>query len=477
MTGSAMTDCLNTREFRRHAHEVADWIADYFESVEQYPVRSQVQPGDLLASLPGSAPKQAEPMERILEDFRRLIPPGMTHWQHPAFFAFFPANSSPPSVLAEMLTAGMAAQCMLWETSPAANELEGRMMEWLQEMLGLPSEWRGVIQDSASGATVCAMLAAREKAREIASLDRQVFYTSAEANSSVHKGARIAGFGLDRIRSIETDAQQQMNPAALVQAIRSDRHAGLTPACVVITLGTTGTGAMDPLAEIGEICRREDIYLHVDAAWAGSALMLPEYRYLSEGMELADSFVFNPHKWMFTNFDCSAHFLKDPESLQRSLSINPVYLQNTSDEKITEYRDFGISLGRRFRALKLWFVIRSFGVEGLQEKIRSHIRWAEGTGAGDPGRRRLRTGHRSQPGADYMEVRSRRSRPAIGGPDQRTFIGGHQRRRAPLSDPGFRGRAHGHTIFHRPDPDRGQACALSLENDSGNRYKTLIFKV
>ena len=372
-----MTDCLDTGAFRRHAHEVADWIADYFESVEQYPVRSQVQPGDLLASLPGSAPKQAEPMERILEDFRQLIPPGMTHWQHPAFFAFFPANSSPPSVLAEMLTAGMAAQCMLWETSPAANELEGRMMEWLQEMLGLPREWRGVIQDSASSATVCAMLAAREKAREIASLDRQALYTSAEANSSVHKGARIAGFGLDRIRSIETDSQQQMNPAALVQAIRSDRHAGLTPACVVITLGTTGTGAMDPLAEIGEICRREDIYLHVDAAWAGSALMLPEYRYLSEGMELADSFVFNPHKWMFTNFDCSAHFLKDPESLQRSLSINPVYLQNTSDEKITEYRDFGISLGRRFRALKLWFVIRSFGVEGLQEKIRSHIRWAE----------------------------------------------------------------------------------------------------
>ena len=224
---------------------------------------------------------------------------------------------------------------------------------------------------------VCSMLAAREKARETASLDRQAFYTSAEANSSVHKGARIAGFGLDRIRSIETDPQQQMKPAALAQAIRSDRRAGLTPACVVITLGTTGTGAMDPLAEIGEICRREDIYLHVDAAWAGSALILPEYRHLMAGMELADSFVFNPHKWMFTNFDCSAHFLKDPESLQRSLSIDPVYLQNTSDEKITEYRDFGISLGRRFRALKLWFVIRSFGVEGLQEKIRSHIRWAE----------------------------------------------------------------------------------------------------
>ena len=370
-----MTDCLDTGAFRRHAHEVADWIADYFEEVERLPVRSQARPGDLLGALPASAPEQPEPMERILEDFRRLVPPGMTHWQHPSFFAFFPANSSPPSVLAEMLTAGMAAQCMLWETSPAANEMEARMMEWLQELLGLPRSWRGVIQDSASGATVCAMLAAREKARENTVVDRLAFYTSAEANSSVHKGARIAGFPLDCIRGIETDDRQAMKPDALAQAIRDDRAAGLTPACVVITLGTTGTGAMDPLAEIGGICRREGVYLHVDAAWAGSALILPEYRHLLDGIEHADSFVFNPHKWMFTNFDCSAHFLKDPESLQRSLSINPVYLQNTSDEQITEYRDFGISLGRRFRALKLWFVIRSFGAEGLREKIRSHIEW------------------------------------------------------------------------------------------------------
>ena len=366
---------LDTGAFRRHAHEVADWIADYFEKVEEFPVRSQAQPGDLLAALPSSAPERPEPMERILAEFRQLIPPGMTHWQHPSFFAFFPANSSPPSVLAEMLTAGMAAQCMLWETSPAANELEARMMEWVQELLGLPRGWRGVIQDSASGATLCAMLAARERSRENTVVDRLAFYTSDEANSSVHKGARIAGFPLDFIRSIDTDDRQAMKPDALAQAIEADRAAGLTPACVVITLGTTGTGAMDPLAEIGEICRRENIYLHVDAAWAGSALILPEYRRLLNGIEHADSFVFNPHKWMFTNFDCSAHFLKDPESLQRSLSINPVYLQNTSDEQITEYRDFGISLGRRFRALKLWFVIRSFGAEGLREKIRSHIEW------------------------------------------------------------------------------------------------------
>ena len=370
-----MTECLDTAAFRRHAHEVADWIADYFETVERYPVRSRAQPGDLLGALPANAPEQAEPMERILQDFRRLIPPGITHWQHPSFFAFFPANSSPPSVLAEMLTAGIAAQCMLWETSPAANELEARMMQWLQDLLGLPSDWRGVIQDSASGATLCAMLAAREKAREQASLDKLTFYTSGEANSSVHKGARIAGFPLDCIRSIETDSRQRMIPGALAQAIEADRRAGRTPACVVVTMGTTGTGAVDPLAEIGAICRREDVYLHVDAAWAGSALILPEYRHLLDGMEQADSFVFNPHKWMFTNFDCSAHFLKDPVSLQRSLSINPVYLQNTRDEKITEYRDYGISLGRRFRALKLWFVIRAFGAKGLREKIRSHIRW------------------------------------------------------------------------------------------------------
>ena len=371
-----MTDCLDASAFRRHAHEVADWIADYFEEVESLPVRSQAAPGDLLAALPAKAPEQGEPMEHILDDFRRLIPPRMTHWQHPSFFAFFPANSSPPSVLAEMLTAGMAAQCMLWETSPAANELEARMMQWLQDLLGLPAGWRGVIQDSASGATLCAMLAAREKARKNTTVDRLAFYTSAEANSSVHKGARIAGFPLNCIRSIPTDERQAMKPGALAQAIEADRAAGLTPACVVITLGTTGTGAMDPLAEIGEICRREQVYLHVDAAWAGSALILPEYRCLLDGIEHADSFVFNPHKWMFTNFDCSAHFLKDPESLQQSLSINPVYLQNTSDEQITEYRDFGISLGRRFRALKLWFVIRAFGADGLREKIRSHIEWA-----------------------------------------------------------------------------------------------------
>jgi len=376
MNGSRMTDCLDTGAFRRHAHEVADWIADYFEAVEGFPVRSQAQPGELLAALPSSPPEQSEPMERILADFRRLVPPGMTHWQHPSFFAFFPANSSPPSVLAEMLAAGMAAQCMLWETSPAANELEARMMEWLQELLGLPRGWKGVIQDSASGATLCAALAARERARGKTVVDKLAFYTSAEANSSVPKGARIAGFPLDCIRSVATDERQAMRPGALAKAIEADRAAGLTPACVVATLGTTGTGAMDPLAEIGAICRRENVYLHVDAAWAGSALMLPEHQRLLNGIEHADSFVFNPHKWMFTNFDCSAHFLKDPESLQRSLSVNPVYLRNTRAEQITEYRDFGISLGRRFRALKLWFVIRAFGAEGLREKIRSHIEWA-----------------------------------------------------------------------------------------------------
>ncbi len=371
-----MTECLDTRAFRRHAHEVADWIADYFESVERFPVRSQAQPGDLLEALPECAPEQAEPMERILEDFKRLILPGITHWQHPSFFAYFPANSSPPSVLAEMLTAGIAAQCMLWETSPAANELEARTLQWLQKLLGLPGGWKGVIQDSASGATLCAMLAARERARARARLDNQVLYTSAEANSSVHKGGRIAGFPLEHIRSVRTGAQQDMVPGALAQAIESDRKAGRTPACVVVTMGATGTGAMDPLAEIGAICQREAVYLHVDAAWAGSVLILPEYRHLLNGIEQADSFVFNPHKWMFTNFDCSAHFLKDPQSLQRSLSIDPVYLQNTRDSKITEYRDYGISLGRRFRALKLWFVIRAFGAEGLREKIRAHIRWA-----------------------------------------------------------------------------------------------------
>ena len=432
-----MTDCLDAAAFRRHAHEVADWIADYFEGVEGLPVRSQAQPGDLLNALPPGAPEQPEPMERILSDFRRLIPPGMTHWQHPSFFAFFPANSSPPSVLAEMLTAGMAAQCMLWETSPAANELEARMMEWLQQLLGLPQGWRGVIQDSASGATLCAILAAREKARESAPVESLTFYTSAEANSSVHKGARIAGFPLDCIRSIDTNERQAMKPEALAQALAADRAAGLTPACVVITLGTTGTGAMDPLAEIGEICRREDVYLHVDAAWAGSALILPECRHLLDGIEQADSFVFNPHKWMFTNFDCSAHFLKDPESLQRSLSINPVYLQNTRDEQITEYRDFGISLGRRFRALKLWFVIRAFGAEGLREKIRSHIAWAQRAGTKIEAADELPVDYRPQPGAAHLALCAKGRARRGAGRTERPPASIHQRRRPPLPDPGL----------------------------------------
>ena len=472
--GPGQDTVLDAGAFRRHAHEVADWIADYFEEVEGFPVRSRVQPGDLLAALPSSAPERPESMERILADFRQLIPPGMTHWQHPSFFAFFPANSSPPSVLAEMLTAGMAAQCMLWETSPAANELEARMMEWLQNLLGLPRAWRGVIQDSASGATLCAMLAARERTRENTVVDRLAFYTSDEANSSVHKGARIAGFPLDRIRSIDTDERQAMKPDALAQAIKDDRAAGLTPACAVITLGTTGTGAMDPMAEIGEICRREDVYLHVDAAWAGSALILPEYRHLLDGIEQADSFVFNPHKWMFTNFDCSAHFLKDPESLQRSLSINPVYLQNTSDEQITEYRDFGVSLGRRFRALKLWFVIRAFGAEGLREKIRSHVEWT-GELAGEI---EAAEDFELVTGPNLALITWRYAPDSVSGAaldelNERSAAG-DQRRRPPVPDAGFRERPHGHPLFRGPDPHRGQARALSLENDSGNRCNYLI---
>jgi aromatic-L-amino-acid decarboxylase len=372
---------MNRDEFRRFGHQFIDWVADYFDGVEKYPVLSGLKPGDIALRLPGAAPERGEPMEDIFRDFREIVLPGMTHWQHPSWFGYFPANNSPASVLAELLTAGLGAQCMVWQTSPAAAELEERVLDWLRQMLGLPQGMAGVIQDTASTATLCALLSAREKTTDFAAnargLDRVLtVYASDQAHSSVEKGVKIAGYGRERLRCIPTDAAYAMIPAELDRAIGRDLEAGLRPACVVATIGTTSSTAIDPLPEIGEICRRRGVWLHVDAAYAGSAAILPELRWIVRGAELVDSFVFNPHKWLFTNFDCSAYFVRNPGDLVRTFEIHPEYLKTGVDAQVKNYRDWGVQLGRRFRALKLWFVIRSYGVEGLQAILREHIRLA-----------------------------------------------------------------------------------------------------
>jgi len=370
-------------DFRAHAHEIVDWIADYLEEIERFPVASQVHPGDILNRLPGAPPDHGEPFDAILKDFESIIVPGMTHWQHPSFFAYFPANSSPPSLYAEMLTAALGAQCMSWVTSPSAAELEERMMQWLRDMWGLPREWDGVIQDTASTATLCSILTAREvrsknaiNRRGFSSKDRFTVYCSAEAHSSIEKAVRIAGIGRENLRKIGVDDNFAMRPELLEEAIRRDADAGYTPLCVVDALGTTGSTAVDPLERIGAIARRHGLWLHVDAAFAGTALVLPEYRHLLNGIDCADTMVINPHKWMFTNFDCSAYFVKDPDALVGTFEILPEYLKTHERSEVNNYRDWGIQLGRRFRALKLWFVIRTYGVEGIRAKVREHIRIA-----------------------------------------------------------------------------------------------------
>ncbi|MCX6568705.1 MAG: pyridoxal-dependent decarboxylase [Candidatus Aminicenantes bacterium] len=372
---------MKNEDFRLAGHQFVDWIADYFENIEKFPVLSPVEPGEVMKNIPAAPPAKGEDMDGIFRDFERVIMPGITHWQHPGWFAYFPANNSPASVLGEFLTAGLGAQCMLWQTSPAAAELEEVVLDWLRQMTGLPEGFSGVIQDTASTATLCALLSARERATGFESNETGfrtplTIYASEEAHSSVDKGVKIAGFGKNNLRRIPTDGGFAIIPAKLEEAMTKDRRAGFVPACVVATVGTTSSGAIDPLRAVGEICRRHGAWLHVDAAWAGTAAVLPEKRWILDGVELADSFVFNPHKWMATNFDCSAYFVKDPATLVRTFEIHPEYLKTGVDAKVKNYRDWGIQLGRRFRALKLWFVIRSYGVEGLQAMVREHLRLA-----------------------------------------------------------------------------------------------------
>ena len=381
---------MTPEEFRQHGRAVVDWIADYMQRVEELPVLSQVKPGQVRSMLPSTPPQRGESFEDILLDIDRVILPGITHWQSPNFFAFFPANSSGPGVLGELLSAGLGVQGMLWATSPACTELETHVLDWLVDMLGLPDRFRsesaggGVIQDSASSATLCALLAARERATHYRSNEkgcdgRHVAYTSTQAHSSIEKAIRIAGIGVDNLRLVAVDERFAMRPEALAAQIEADRQAGLAPCFVCATVGTTSSNAMDPLPEIGRLCRLEGLWLHVDAAMSGTAALCPEYRHFFDGLELADSFCFNPHKWMFTNFDCDCFYVADRAALIQTLSVLPEYLRNRATESgaVLDYRDWQIPLGRRFRALKLWFVIRHYGVEGLRHHIRRHLELAQ----------------------------------------------------------------------------------------------------
>ncbi|MEW5985804.1 MAG: pyridoxal-dependent decarboxylase [Chloroflexota bacterium] len=390
---------MTAEEFRRYGRAVVDWIADYYERVESFPVLSQARPGQIRASLPPAAPVQGEDFETILADVDRLILPGITHWQSPNFFAFFPGNASGPGILGELLSAGLGVQGMLWATSPACTELETHVLDWLVDMLGLPERFKssgaggGVIQDTASSATLCAVLAARERATGLATNERGadgrlVAYTSSQAHSSVEKAVKIAGIGRQNLRLIEVDENFAMRPESLAQQIAHDRQAGWIPFFVCATIGTTSSNAIDPVAAVGRICQREGLWLHADAAMAGTAALCPEFRYTHEGVELADSYCFNPHKWMFTNFDCDCFYVAERASLIGALSILPEYLRNQASESgaVIDYRDWHVPLGRRFRALKLWFVIRHYGVEGLQYHVRQHValaqdfaRWVQGS--------------------------------------------------------------------------------------------------
>ena len=381
---------MTPEEFRRHGHATVDWIADYLARVDTLPVLSTVSPGAIRAQLPAVPPRESEPFANVLRDVDNILLPGVTHWQSPNFFAFFPANNSGPSILGELVSAGLGVQGMLWATSPACTELETHVLDWIVDLLDLPARFKsntaggGVIQDSASSAVLCALLAARERATNFVSNHRGcdgrlVAYTSTEAHSSVDKAVRIAGLGQDNLRPIEVDETYAMRPERLARQIAQDRAAGLTPCFVSATVGTTSSNAIDPIARLGALCRQENLWLHVDGAMAGTAALCPEYRHIHDGLELADSYSFNPHKWMFTNFDCDCFYVADRAALIRALSILPEYLRNRATESgaVIDYRDWQVPLGRRFRALKLWFVIRHYGANGLEHHIRRHVELAQ----------------------------------------------------------------------------------------------------
>ncbi|MEO8726632.1 MAG: pyridoxal-dependent decarboxylase [Acidobacteriaceae bacterium] len=382
---------MTSAEFRRAGRQAIDWIADYYDLLEtrEFPVLSRSCPGEIRASLPEHAPQAPEQFSALLADMNAKILPGVTHWQSPDFYAYFPANSSFPGILGDLLSSGLAVQGMLWATSPACTELESHVLDWLVEMLDLPRQFLsagrggGVIQDSASSAALCAILAARERATGFASNAegvRQplVAYTSSQAHSSIEKDIKVAGIGSNNLRLIDVDDNFSMQPQALRHALEEDKISGRLPFFVCATVGTTSSLAIDPLLEIGAICREHHLWMHVDAAMAGTAALCPELRYIHNGLELADSYCFNPHKWMFTNFDCTAFYVADRKTLIDTLSILPEYLRNQATEQgsVFDYRDWHVPLGRRFRSLKLWSVIRHYGVEGLRFHLRRHLELA-----------------------------------------------------------------------------------------------------
>jgi aromatic-L-amino-acid decarboxylase len=376
---------MDNDEFRLWSEKAATWGAEYRRTLRDRPVRAQTRPGDIAARIAVSPPETGEGMAAIFADFEDSIMPGMTHWQHPRFFAYFPANAAPVSVVAEYLVSAMATQCMLWQTSPAATELENRIIDWMRQALGLPEGFSGLIQDSASSATLAAVLVMREKALAwkgnadgLANHPAVRIYASSQVHTSIDRAIWVAGIGENNlVRIPTTGALKGMDPAALDAAITADREAGLLPAGIIACTGGTSTGACDPIGDVAAIARKHGLYLHVDAAWAGSAMICPEYRTLWQGVEGADSIVFNPHKWLGAQFDCSIQFIRSPEDQVRTLAIQPEYLKTHGTDGIINYSEWSVPLGRRFRALKLWFLLRYHGLEGLREMIRNHVAWSQ----------------------------------------------------------------------------------------------------
>jgi aromatic-L-amino-acid decarboxylase len=383
-------------EFRALGHQLIEWVAAYRERLRDLPVMSPAQPGEVRRHFAPAPPEDGLPLEGLLPQLDAAILPGVTHWNHPGFFAYFPSNSTLPSVLADLVAAGLGVQGMSWQTSPAATELEEVAMEWLRQLVGLPPTFSGVIQDTASTATLVALLCARERTTrhgqarggmqaETAPL---TVYASEMAHSSIEKAALLAGLGRDNLRLLPTDDEHALRPDALEEALRTDAEAGRRPCAIVATVGSTGTTAIDPVARIGELARAHGAWLHVDAAMAGTAMACPELRWMWEGVEQADSVVWNPHKWLGIGFDCTAYHVRDPDHLVRVMATDPSYLRTAQDGAVKNYRDWGIALGRRFRSLKVWFVLSALGVEGIRSEVRRHLglaRWLADQIDGTPG--------------------------------------------------------------------------------------------
>jgi len=381
---------MTPEQFRSEGKKVIDWIADYYENIEKYPVLSQVKPGDIKNSLPEFPPQTGELMDEMMRDIDKKIMPGITHWQSPNFYAYFPSNTSFPSILGDLISSGLGVQGMIWATSPAATELETRVLDWLTDMMGMPEKFKststggGVIQDTASTSALTAVIAARERATKFQSNKtgiqlKLVAYISTQTHSSLEKAIKITGIGSENLRLIDVDEKFAMRTDLLKEQIQKDKTAGLTPFFICAALGTTSSNAIDPIKEIGEIAKKENCWFHIDAAMSGTAMLCPEFRHFQKGVELADSYCFNPHKWMFTNFDCDVFWVANRQDLINTFSILPEYLRNKATESgdVFDYRDWHVQLGRRFRSLKLWFVIRHYGVEGLQFHIRKHIKMAQ----------------------------------------------------------------------------------------------------